>query len=488
MVGSVSGGGELRAEAQRTVTHSALMIPARAWAMGVQFLTSLILARLFEAAGFGRWGLILATAQWGYTFFIAWTSAALTRYGREEVLETGAMRTAFTARLQLLGPSVVVLLAAAGLGAPLLTSALGGSPALVALILAYTLTFTLSETVQYALPALGRSDLTALLTALEKTAVLGLIAVLASLGALSPESALGAFLVPPLVIGVAAIIRWRRAFFPVRRDRSARERYWTFCKPVLVTAPILGIVGWGDLFVIRWYAAFTDVGDYFLAYQFHNALTQICIVVTTVFNPFTVLLVVRGRNDLADLLVNRMQWVAWIAAVAAGCALTAAALPVFAFIAPGRFDLLVTTWLLLLPGGIATFMAAPASPIFTAKEDSLTPALVCASMMLVNIGLDVALIPHLGIRGAGVATTAGAVVLYAGMLTQLHRHGIRSRGVWSRVLLAFLPSLLLHAARPVGCWGLVALASVLATGAGVLAALQVRGVLSQRRRLAAELT
>ncbi len=451
--------------------------------MGAQFLTSLVLAKIFDAAGFGRWGLMLAIAQWGYTFFVCWTSAALTRYGREEFLETGRLNTTFSSRAILLLPSVTVCALFALAGAPWIAAYIGGSSVAVFLLLVYVLSFTLSETVQYALPAIGRSDLTAAYTAVEKTLVLGLVVLLWFLDRVTPLHALIAFLVPPVLLSLAALFRMRRLVMPWRPDREHLARYWRFCRPVLVTSPLLGIVGWGDLFVIRYYTSFSDVGTYFLAYQFYSALTQICIVLTTVFNPFTVLLIMRNRSDLTDLLVNRMQWVAYVAAVASVFGFTAMAQLFFWYVRPAQVETLMAIWLLLLPGAMVTFMAAPVGPIYSAREDSITPALIVSAMMVVNMGLDILLVPLVGVYGPGIGTTMGAVCLYVGVLWFLRRHGVHSRGIALRTALSFLPSLVLWLIVPTSPYLVVAASTGIAVVAGAVAALQVREVLRVRRSL-----
>lgn len=424
----------IREEALKTVRHSAIMVPFRAYAMGIQFVTALALARLLASEGFGQWGLMMAVAQWGYTFFISWTGAALTRYGREEFLATGRMNVSFTTRTLLVAPGILAMLLIAVLFSEPLAATMNAPRSVVALVACYTLSFALSETVQYILPAVGRSDLTSALLALERTLIFAGILYLHSAGSANTVTALAAFIAPGCCISLVALARFREIILPFAVDREHVARYWKFCKPVLVTAPMLGIVGWVDLFVIRHYITLAAVGNYFLAYQFYNAFTQLCIIVTTVFNPFTVLLVMRGRDDLTDLLVNRMQWVACLMASALCLLTTVVARIVFVRLGGPNAPLMNDVWLFLIPGGVATFMAAPIGPIYTAKEESVIPAFVCGAMMITNVGFDLLLVPRIGPRGAAIATSLGGMALYFFFSVMLRRFDIHSRRVVLRLL------------------------------------------------------
>ncbi len=426
----------IRQEAVKTVRHGAIMVPFRAYAMGIQFVTSLALARLLASEGFGQWGLMMAISQWGYTFFMSWTGAALTRYGREEFLSSGRMRISFTSRMYLTAPGILLMILVASAGSGFLAGVMDAPRYVVALVVLYTLSFALSETVQYILPAMGRSDLTSALLAIERTLVFAGILYLHQAGNANTVTALVAFMAPSLLLNLAVMVRIRAVLLPWQLARAHLGTYWKFCKPVLITAPMLGIVGWVDLFVIRHYMTMGHVGDYFLAYQFFNAFTQLCIIVTTVFNPFTVLIVMRNREDLADLLVNRMQWVAFLMASSLCLLMTVLAHFVFARMGGPNAPLMENVWLLLVPGGIATFLAAPIGPIYTAKEESVIPAYVCAGMMIVNVGLDLLLVPRIGPIGAAIATSVRGIVLYYFFSIMLRKFGIRSRNVVLRIFCA----------------------------------------------------
>lgn len=470
----------LRQEAQRTLGHSAIMIPFRAFAMGVQLFISLFLARALGAEGFGQWGLMLALSQWGYTFFLYWNTSGLTRYGREEYLISGHVRETFGSRSVLFGISLVVLTLVAAGGAGHYARMIGMPVGVIALIYLYTLAFALSETVQYILPALGRSDLTSGLLALERSLSLAGLAWLYRYGVLNPVNTLVAVTLPAILMGTIVLVCYRRRLFPLHWNRNHFRRYWKFCRPVLVIAPAGGIVGWVDLFVINHYSTLGNVGRYFLAYQFVNAVAQMSFVITIVTGPFAVLLVLKKRADLCDLYANRLQWISWLGGTAAAIAVTPIAWLVFHWITGEEAESVRFIWLLLLPGSIATFMTSSLSSFYMAHEDTVTPAYIAAGGMFINLILDFTLVPRIGPMGAGIATTSAAFFNYYFLMMMLKRFGVTTRGLWARSAMCLLPAILVYVLSVLPLLHAGMILMVLALVIGLATAYMIQSLMQRR--------
>lgn len=442
---SPASGGSLRDEARRTVRHSILMVPFRAWAMGIQFGFSLFFARVFGEAGFGVWGLMLALSQWGYTFFLYWNTAAITRYGTEEYAATGAVRVTFASRTALLLPSLVLLVLVAAGGLDFFAERVHSPRWVVGLILLHALGFSLSETAQYLLPAFGRSDLTSAVLAVERTLALGAVVLLWRAGGLDPTSALAVFAGAAAVSGLVVLGASHRKLLPPVLDRAHLARYWRFCRPALLLAPAGGVVAWIDLFVIDAFNTVAHVGRYFLAFQFYNAVVQMSFIVGTVTGPFTVHLVLKKRPDLEDLFANRIQSLSALGAAALVLAVTPAAWLAFRFAGGADWETTARIWTLLAPGSCAAFLTASLSSYYMAREDTATPAWVAFGAMLLNLALDLALVPSLGPDGAAIAKTVTALAGYIALMTRLKTFGLDPRGVALRSLLCLLPSAIIYA-------------------------------------------
>ncbi len=471
----------MREEATRFVGHSLLMVPFRAYAMGIQFVSTFFLARVLEAEGYGRWGLMLALSQWGYTFFLCWNTPALSRYGREEHLATGALRATFASRFLLYLPGLAALLAVAGGGSTFLAEYIHSPRSVLALVVLYALGISLSETVQYVLPAMGRSDLSAVVLALERTVALGLVALAWRMEILNPVTSLGAFLAASWLVNVPALAFLRKSFLPWTRDAENFKRCWAFCRPVLLIAPAGGVIGWIDLFVIDHFSTLQNVGRYFLAFQFFSAVSQMSFIITLASGPLTVLMVLKKRADLEDLLANRVQNLSVALGSAAALAATPVAWFVFAYVGREHAMHMREVWLLLMPGCIAAFTNATLGSYYVAREDTFTPGWIGVGRMIVNVGLDLALVPVIGAHGAAIAASTGALLQYAVLCRKLERFGVRSRGVFLRLLACLAPSALLALLPSPGSAPAMGVALLAALGIGTLTAGQVGDLLKYRR-------
>jgi O-antigen/teichoic acid export membrane protein len=470
----------LRDEAARSIGHTALMIPFRAYGMCVQFFLSFFLARVLSAEGFGRWGLMLAISQWGYTFFFCWHTTGISRYGREEFLASRTMRTTFGSRLALYIPSFLLLLIVAACGAAYFGRLLAFPASITVLLLTYTLAFSLSETVQYTLPAIGRSDLTSAVLAVERTLVLALVTAFYVGGKLNPVTTLASVTIPALLINGAMMLRIRRDCFPAIFDRAHIRRYLRFCLPVLIIAPAGGIIGWVDLFVIHHFMELGDVGRYFLAFQFYNAVAQMSFLITVVAGPFTVAMVMKDKSEHADLFLNRLQWISYAGAAALALAATPIAWLVFHFTAGPRADDVERLWLALMPGSIASFLTATAAALYMAKEDTRTPGWIGGLVMLTKVALSITLVPIYGAIGAAWATSAAMLISHFLLFRCLCRFGLQPRGVLIRTLACLLPAVVPWLARPLLHVAASAITLAVAGATAVWAVKEIRDLMRRR--------
>lgn len=455
----------LRAEARKSVKHSFIILVFRVYALTVQLAVSLALARIFEAEGYGRWGLMLGIAQWGYTFFLAWNTIPLTRFGREEFLLGGTVRATFASRAILLLPSLALLTVVAALSADAIGRTTLSPSWVTALIMGYILAFLLSETTQYLLPAAGRADLTAPFLGLERTVLLGLLVLLYRGASLNPITALAAFAAAPALVNLPLFLRHRSLILPPRLERNNLRRYWRFSRPIIFTTPLGGIVAWIDLFIINHFGRLEEVGRYFLAYQIFSALGQIGLIISLIAGPFTILMVMRRRDDLSELLANRLSWFA----LGLGCGLILLVTPfawlAFRHIQPDAALTMIRYWLLLAPAAGCGYMATLSANYYMAREFITPMVLIVGLGMIVNVLLGIALVPVLGPAGAALATTAGQISVFIAFSLHQRCLGLHARRVWLKLLVATLPSALLSLMLP---FGIVALFSI-----GILGGLTV---------------
>ena len=144
------------------VGDTASMFGGRLASIALSFLSVLMTTRLLHAVGYGRVAYFTVVAMLIFTVTSGWTSAAVARYGREEMELRGSLFTTSWNRLLIMTP--LFLLAAAVV--PLLKVLHALPPefswVFVWLVLAYGATLVVGEHVRYLLEASGRMKLSAL--------------------------------------------------------------------------------------------------------------------------------------------------------------------------------------------------------------------------------------------------------------------------------------------------------------------------------------
>lgn len=263
-------------------------------------------------------------------------------------------------------------------------------------------------------------------------------------------STLIAFTISAALVNVPILFRFRALLMPWRPDRILLKRYWSFSWPLLLSAPMAGIIGWIDLFIINHYCRIEDVGRYFLSLQIHNAITQISFIVSLISAPFLILINLKKRHDLTDLLANRLSWFVIAFGVMAVLLLTPAACLIFGFIDPPHASQMIAYWLILSPGAIYGFSTMLICNHYVARDTILPITIFNAIRMLVGVIVSLLLVPRIGPIGAAIAGTTGQTVLFIIMTLDQRRFGLVDRQLAGKVALAFLPGLVLFALLPYG--------------------------------------
>jgi len=434
----------MREEASKFISHSIIMFPFRIYAMAIQFAVSVILARMLNSQGYGQWGLILALSQWGYTFFLLWSASTLSRYGREEFLTKGHIRSSFTSRMIFFIPGIAVLIIIAVSGSNILANYIHSPRSLLILITLYSIGLSLSDTVQYIFPAIGRSDLSSPVLALERTAVLGLLALFYKFNRFDPAAPLIAYLSASWLVNIPVIFIYRKIIFPWKKDSENLKRYWKLAKPVLIISPFGSLLGWVDLFFIDHFGSLQDVGRYFLAFQFSNALVQLSFIITMASTPLTIALIMKNRKDLEKIFIGRMQYLSVTAGAAIALGVTPLIWMVFKYVGSSNLEMYQNIWAVLMPGCIAQFSLATISSFYNAKEDTWTPGIIGVYRAVISLLLDIALIPVFGAIGAGIATSTGTLFYYVLLFWKLKKFELDpgAKSIFFRILLCVLPAIL----------------------------------------------
>lgn len=224
-------------------------------------------------------------------------------------------------------------------------------------------------------------------------------------------------------------------------------------------------VAWADIFVLAIFRSNSEVGVYSLAYQIFTFIAQLSALWAVAALPVHARSTASG-HELADQLpVPRLTAYAalWAALIAAAAAVSVVVLPI-AF--GSDFDDAATPLVVLLAGsGIFAAIYFAILPGLIASGGTRLVAKVAAVSVVINISLDLALVPAIGILGPALATvaqsifgTAALATIVLGTRASLRFLGVSAPAIVSMSLLAIEPS----------SAALTALCALVAVGTGLL--------------------
>jgi O-antigen/teichoic acid export membrane protein len=205
-------------------------------------------------------------------------------------------------------------------------------------------------------------------------------------------------------------------------------------------------IAWADIFVLAAFKSDSDVGVYSLAYQIFSFVTQLTSYWLVAALPHHARSSASGEEVHEQLPLNRLVTYTglWAALVGLGGVVAALLLPV----AFGSDFEATTPPLLLLLGGSGIFIAtyfAVLPALIAAGRTSLIAKIAIGSVV-VNIGLDLALVPPLGVNGPAFATFAQT--LFASAAVAIAALGLRSTVLLLAVAAPAAAATMLLAADP----------------------------------------
>jgi O-antigen/teichoic acid export membrane protein len=168
-------------------------------------------------------------------------------------------------------------------------------------------------------------------------------------------------------------------------------------------------VAYADIFILALFRSDSDVGIYSLAYQIFSFVTQLATYWLVAALPEHARSTAEGHDLLEQLPVARLVKYSglWAAMIALSGVAAAFLLPL---VFGPDFEKTATPLLLLLGGSgvfAATYFALLPALIGAGRSDLV--AQVAIGSVVINIGLDLALVPMIGINGPAFATFGQSV-------------------------------------------------------------------------------
>ncbi|MGE5407498.1 MAG: polysaccharide biosynthesis C-terminal domain-containing protein [Syntrophothermus sp.] len=371
----------------------------------------LVFTRSLGAAGFGVLSLFLAVTLGVSQLAGSWPFLAVPVLSARGRSIAAAFRPSLYVALVATAASLVVAIP--------VSIAIGiDSPISLFSIVASTLALVLLQGVFSVQQTEGRMAEIAVLQTAERVVALALalVAVLVTgLGVIGAQALLATAAILTCAAGLAVVGRRQHLF---RRHPGHL--------PDHLVSTVLGAVGamaivsvcsygvaWADVYILAAFRSNADVGIYSLAYQIFAFVTQLASYWLVVALPEHARSSAAGeglREQLADPGLETYTGL-WAALIATGAAVSGVLLPV---VFGAAYEEAVPPLLLLLGGSgvfIAVYFAVLPGLIGAGRSDLV--ARVAVASVAVNVGLDIVLVPLVGIIGPALATFAQTLLAAA---------------------------------------------------------------------------
>lgn len=370
-------------------------------------------ARLLGPEGYGTVALFMGVVQCLFIVGVKWSFSAVIRFGREALIREGRAGRVVWAWVSLVGGSLVacalLFLAFPGtirqfVGMP------GGHPLLFIILLALT-TWTMATisllqmqgkmSLAAWMPVIGRVGLVALLVAwalCHGWTLSPVSVVLVSIGALAIQGIVG------------AVSLDRAVFVPVQTTPRLLYALTTYSLPLILASAGAYLLDWIDLYFLRLFRSYAELGIYQAAYQALIFVTGASIGLGTLAFPILTAWRTEGRHDrvirYAGELLPQISWIWCIGLLV--IALVQEPLLTFCFgPAFARSSLFFSV---LLIGAAFHPVSYGYLALFFSHDMPAASTVVILLTAAVNILGDWWLVPQLGALGAALSTSASFAV------------------------------------------------------------------------------
>ena len=398
----------------------ASVLGARVAAALLSLVGVLMMTRILDPAGYGVVAYVSVIALLIYTVTSAWSSTAVSRYGREEFEDSGSTievtwsRVALTVPLLAIAALIVVAIKLAGGFPPQLTWGL------VWLAIALGTVLVVSEHIVYSLEAIGRMKTSAAQLLTRQLFVLAGLAVILVAGvdaspALIAGILMGGAALSAIVFGSRIT---RTSLWPPSTNPALRRQILRFSAPLIAFTLSQYAIRSVDLIVIGAFVGASAVGVYAIAYQAYGVLQQLTTVSGPVLTPLFVSLRMAEQEELVDRYLERaVPQLALIAATLMGVAVAFVGLVVpvvFGDAFAGASDPLSILLLAIVLGFVANLV----SPVLVLHERTKGIGVVTVVAALVNIVGDILLVGPAGLHltGPAIATSVAMATIVVGFV------------------------------------------------------------------------
>jgi O-antigen/teichoic acid export membrane protein len=406
-------------------------------AMAVALAINAVLTRRLGVEQFGHLALLLTASQVLALVAINWTHTTLVRFGAQEFAGTSSVTRTFWTRIWLVAPWLVltaaILLSESEPVAQYLMIPRWGVLVVLAHLIATFLLLTVGGVFQ------ARNEMRRYGTVLfldKAVMALLLLVFMAAPLTKNPLGILCLYAASSTAVAVWGLVRLGTGgLLPVTFNRAAYQLMFAFSFPLLLSSWV-GLFGtnWFDILIIKKYRPLSEVGLYSLGTVLAGVVQQVTIIFSTLLLPQLSIMVANGELDKIREFVDRAlpYWFMATAVLFTVVLLTADPLVPLVF---GRaFAPSASVLAILMVAACALALFNAFSPLMSAFGATWALTGIALTSGVINVVLDLLLIPSYGIRGAACATVFAYAVSAALALGYVQKR--LGRNVFRLALLA----------------------------------------------------
>lgn len=373
----------------------------------IGFVTFPFIVKTLSLSQYGSYSLFISVAQVSLIFCSTWTNGALVRFGKEEIILSGNMRSTYWARLVFVSISLLlvptILLSFKGM----LCQVIGMSEDIIFLVVLFLVVHALRDQHISSLQPLGKISAYSHIPTIGRLFVLVLVYLFSQkfIGPTVNNLVLILVCSHVLVAGVGLYYMGFKNVIPPSLSKAQSKKYFAYAWPALFGGLGGHIVDWVDLYVIRGYLTLEAVGRYAIAYNIMNYFVTPFMLSGILLNLIITTWHVKQRVDLIKYYEKNLMPTAiffWGLLVAMG---TVIGYWLMCLILGERMIDLRMTLVILMWGVIFQGIIYSCTPIFSAYLMSKESQLISLVWGICNLMAGILLVPRLGIVGAAIGTT-----------------------------------------------------------------------------------
>lgn len=362
---------------------------------------------IFPASGIAQISLFEMLVNFAVSLGFTWTTTGIVRFGKIEYTQSGCMNRTSTTRVATLLPAFIMVLLLAYVFRDAVYDYVGmDGGAIVLLLVVNVLLLVIHEHIGYLQTTTEehkKNVLYSLGLGIMKCLVLLLFylnVVPATVPIYLAMIITGLFLLLLVRLPYLNINSYRPLVVPAKEDVLNQVKY---CAPQIMGFAGIFIINWVDLFFLRKYCTFEEIGSYQFLYSIFLKLSSFSIILNTLFFPRIMFWKEQGSDNIRTYLTKTP-----IAVMTAVFVLVAVFIVAYINIFPllfgdkfsgaySAFNILLTA----LPFYFASYLFIPLLNSYDKVKEIQVVNIVCA---LVNLVIDYVFIPKYGVVAAANAT------------------------------------------------------------------------------------